>query len=185
MPPRWSRRIAAYSSIFDIRGMTRTFHHEYPDAALARTPVPPKLVDITHPCGRPVADAVDCRCHSAMRPFGPRESGSVRGTGDTIGTMSQPKAMNLRFPDPTQRAAIEAAARQEGVSLQEYILSAAYARATAVEARFLDAFKESMSRSGNVFAEDAGAADPGAEQRAAELAARQALEEQRERGHAA
>ncbi|MET7987450.1 DUF1778 domain-containing protein [Streptomyces sp. NPDC005281] len=93
--------------------------------------------------------------------------------------------MNLRFPDPAQRAAIEAAARQEGVSLQEYILSAAYARATAVEARFLDAFKESMSRSGDVFAEGAGAADPGAEQRAAELAARQALEEQQERGHAA
>ncbi|MFJ7967146.1 DUF1778 domain-containing protein [Streptomyces sp. NPDC096324] len=99
--------------------------------------------------------------------------------------MPQPKAMNLRFPDPTQRAAIEAAARQEGVSLQEYILSAAYARATAVEARFLDAFKESMSRSGEVFAEYAGTADPGGEQRAAELAARQTLEEQRERGHAA
>ncbi|PWI19346.1 hypothetical protein DI272_38215 [Streptomyces sp. Act143] len=31
------------------------------------------------------------------------------------------------------RAAIEAAKRQEGVSLQEYILSAAYDRATAVE----------------------------------------------------
>ncbi|MCD7438586.1 DUF1778 domain-containing protein [Streptomyces lincolnensis] len=95
--------------------------------------------------------------------------------------------MNLRFPDPAQRAAIEAAARQEGVSLQEYILSAAYARATAVEARFLDAFSESMSRSGDAFGEGAETADatgPGDERRAAELAARRGLEEQ-ERGHAA
>ena len=99
--------------------------------------------------------------------------------------MSQPKAMNLRFPDPEQRAAIEAAARQEGVSLQEYILSAAYARATAVEERFLDAFRASMSRSGDAFAEEAGAADAGAEHRMAELEARRDLEEQRERGHAA
>ncbi|MET9359092.1 hypothetical protein ABZY14_40270 [Streptomyces sp. NPDC006617] len=37
------------SSTFDIRGMTSTFHQEHSDAALARTPVPPKLVDITHP----------------------------------------------------------------------------------------------------------------------------------------
>ncbi|MFJ9250900.1 DUF1778 domain-containing protein [Streptomyces sp. NPDC101776] len=99
--------------------------------------------------------------------------------------MSQPKAMNLRFPDPAQRAAIEAAARQEGVSLQEYILSAAYTRATAVEARFLDAFKESVSRSGDAFAEAAGTAGPGGELRAAELAARRGLEEQQGRGHAA
>jgi hypothetical protein len=98
--------------------------------------------------------------------------------------MPQPKAMNLRFPDPAQRAAIEAAARQEGVSLQEYILSAAYDRATAVEARFLDAFRESMSRSGDVFAEAAGTVDPSGEQRAAELAARRTLDEQ-QRGHAA
>lgn len=49
MPPRWSRRIAAYSSTFDICGMTRTFHQEHPDAALARTPVPPELVNITRP----------------------------------------------------------------------------------------------------------------------------------------
>ncbi|MCX2928577.1 DUF1778 domain-containing protein [Streptomyces sp. NEAU-W12] len=99
--------------------------------------------------------------------------------------MSHPKAMNLRFPDPAQRAAIEAAAKQEGVSLQEYILSAAYARATAVEERFLDAFRTSMARSGNAFAEEAGAADPAAEQRSAELQARRELEEQQERGHAA
>ncbi|WP_407109545.1 DUF1778 domain-containing protein [Streptomyces sp. DSM 116494] len=99
--------------------------------------------------------------------------------------MSHPKAMNLRFPDPAQRAAIEAAARQEGVSLQEYILSAAYARATAVEERFLDAFRTSMARSGDAFAEEVGAADPSVEQRSAELQARRDLEEQQERGHAA
>ncbi|MEU2354574.1 DUF1778 domain-containing protein [Streptomyces misionensis] len=99
--------------------------------------------------------------------------------------MSQPKAMNLRFPDPAQRAAIEAAARQEGVSLQEYILSAAYARATAVEERFLDAFRESVARSGDAFAEGAGPVDPGAQQRAADLKARRDLEEQQGQGRAA
>ncbi|MER7679098.1 DUF1778 domain-containing protein [Streptomyces sp. NPDC096934] len=99
--------------------------------------------------------------------------------------MSPTKAMNLRFPDPEQRAAIEAAARQEGVSLQEYILSAAYARATAMEERFLDAFRVSISRSGDAFAEQAGAVSPGAEQRASELEARKDLEEQPKRGHAA
>jgi len=101
--------------------------------------------------------------------------------------MSQPKAMNLRFPDPAQRAAIEAAARQEGVSLQEYILSAAYARATAVETHFLDAFSKSMARSGDAFAEAADVTDANGEHRAAELAARHDLEKQQEqeRGHAA
>ncbi|MFJ7305249.1 DUF1778 domain-containing protein [Streptomyces sp. NPDC099088] len=99
--------------------------------------------------------------------------------------MPPTKAMNLRFPDPDQRAAIEAAARQEGVSLQEYILSAAYARATAVQDRFLEAFAESMSRSSDAFAESAGAGDPSVEQRAAELEARRSLEEQQKRGHAA
>ncbi|MGW7434072.1 hypothetical protein ACWGIN_31645 [Streptomyces sp. NPDC054861] len=33
VPARWSRRIAAYSSTFDICGMTSTFHQEHPDAA--------------------------------------------------------------------------------------------------------------------------------------------------------
>jgi hypothetical protein len=99
--------------------------------------------------------------------------------------MPSVKAMNLRFPDPDQHAAIEAAARQEGVSLQEFVLSAAYARATAVEGRFLDAFSESVSRSSSAFVADAGAADPSPEQRAAELEARRGLEGQHERGHAA
>ncbi|MFE9360562.1 hypothetical protein [Streptomyces olivaceoviridis] len=93
--------------------------------------------------------------------------------------------MNLRFPDPTQRAAIEAAAKQEGVSRKDYILSVAYARATAVEDRFLDAFGASMSRSGDAFADEAGTAGSGAQQREAELQARCELKEQQERGYAA
>ncbi|MFD7446727.1 DUF1778 domain-containing protein [Streptomyces sp. NPDC059909] len=98
--------------------------------------------------------------------------------------MKEQKAMNLRFPDPEQRAAIAAAARQEGVSMQEYILSAAYARATAVEGRFLDAFRASMARSGAVFAAEPSSIDVSAEQRAAE---QQALAElvQQEEGRAA
>ncbi|WKX23275.1 hypothetical protein [Streptomyces sp. HUAS CX7] len=48
MPPRWSRRIAAYNSTFDICGMTSTFHQEHPDAALARDPVPPELIEKRH-----------------------------------------------------------------------------------------------------------------------------------------
>lgn len=93
--------------------------------------------------------------------------------------------MNLRFPDPEQRAAIAAAARQEGVSLQEYILSAAYARATAVEQRFLESFKASMARSGAAFAAEPSSIDPGADERAAEQQARAELGTHGEQGHAA
>ncbi|KOV52592.1 hypothetical protein ADL00_36820 [Streptomyces sp. AS58] len=92
--------------------------------------------------------------------------------------------MSLRFPDPAQRAAIAAAAKQAGVSMQEYILSAAYDRATAVEQRFIKGFRASMARSGAAFAAEPGGADPSAEQRAAEQEARRELEHQ-ERGHAA
>ncbi|MFI8093571.1 hypothetical protein ACIF9R_35565 [Streptomyces sp. NPDC086080] len=98
--------------------------------------------------------------------------------------MSDPKAMNLRFPDSAQRAAIAAAAKQAGVSMQEYILSAAYDRATAVEQRFLEAFKASMARSGDAFAAEPSSVDAGAEQRALEREARQELD-QPERGRAA
>lgn len=49
MPPRWSRRIGAYNSTFGTYGMTRPFHQEHPDAALARELVPPKLINITRP----------------------------------------------------------------------------------------------------------------------------------------
>ncbi|MFE1013751.1 helicase associated domain-containing protein [Streptomyces sp. NPDC058794] len=41
--------------------MTSTFHQEHPDAALARTPVPPKLVDITHPWNRAPPKPIDKR----------------------------------------------------------------------------------------------------------------------------
>ncbi|MFD5272084.1 DUF1778 domain-containing protein [Streptomyces sp. NPDC058335] len=98
--------------------------------------------------------------------------------------MSDPKAMNLRFPDPAQRAAIAAAAKQAGVSMQEYILSAAYERATAVEQQFLEGFKASMARSGAAFAAEPSSIDASAEQRASEREALRELE-QRERGHAA
>ncbi|WP_193241374.1 type II toxin -antitoxin system TacA 1-like antitoxin [Streptomyces phaeolivaceus] len=95
--------------------------------------------------------------------------------------MADPKAMSLRFPDPEQRAAIAAAAKQAGVSMQEYILSAAYDRATAVERRFLEGFGASTARSGAAFAAGSGTVDPSAEQRAAERQARQELDA-RERG---
>ncbi|KJY42428.1 hypothetical protein VR41_07930 [Streptomyces sp. NRRL B-1568] len=92
--------------------------------------------------------------------------------------------MNLRFPDPEQRRAIEAAAREAGVSMQEYILSAAYERATAVEVRFLEAFKDSMARSGDAFDAEPGASDPSPGQRAAEQQARAGLGRQ-DQGRAA
>ncbi|WP_371241876.1 type II toxin -antitoxin system TacA 1-like antitoxin [Streptomyces pimonensis] len=98
--------------------------------------------------------------------------------------MSDPKAMNLRFPDPAQRAAIAAAAKQAGVSMQEYILSAAYDRATAVEQRFLEGFKASMARSGAAFAAEPSSIDVGAEQRVSEQEALRELQRQ-EQGRAA
>ncbi|MFB7713950.1 DUF1778 domain-containing protein [Streptomyces sp. NPDC056105] len=98
--------------------------------------------------------------------------------------MTHSKALNLRFPDPTQRAAIEAAARQAGVSLQEYILSAAVDKATAVERKFLSAFEESMARSGDAFRAASDSLDPSPEQRAAEQGAQRDLDE-RGQGNAA
>ncbi|MEZ3181860.1 hypothetical protein KYY02_25260 [Streptomyces pimonensis] len=92
--------------------------------------------------------------------------------------------MNLRFPDPAQRAAIAAAAKQAGVSMQEYILSAAYDRATAVEQRFLEGFKASMARSGAAFAAEPSSIDVGAEQRVSEQEALRELQRQ-EQGRAA
>ncbi|MPY38780.1 DUF1778 domain-containing protein [Streptomyces phyllanthi] len=92
--------------------------------------------------------------------------------------------MNLRFPDPRQQAAIAAAAKQQGVSMQEYILSAAYDRATAVEQRFLEGFRASMARSSAAFAAEPGSIDPTTEHREAEQQALREIGEQ-ERGHAA
>ncbi|WP_327129498.1 type II toxin -antitoxin system TacA 1-like antitoxin [Streptomyces sp. NBC_01727] len=98
--------------------------------------------------------------------------------------MSDTKAMNLRFPDPQQRATIAAAARKAGMSMQEYVLTAAYERATAVERRFLEGFQGSMARSGAAFAAEPSLIDLSAEQQAAEREARLELDHQ-ERGHAA
>jgi uncharacterized protein (DUF1778 family) len=109
------------------------------------------------------------------------------GISDTVDTMrasdSKPGAMSLRFPDPGQHAAIATAAKAAGVSMQEYILSAAYERATAVEARFLEAFDASLARTREAFAESGWILDPGPDQRAAEAAARQGLDAGQ--GHAA
>jgi hypothetical protein len=58
--------------------------------------------------------------------------------------------MSLRFPDPAQRDAIAAAARAEGVSLQEYILTAAYQCATGPEAQFRDGSREHDARTREV-----------------------------------
>jgi uncharacterized protein (DUF1778 family) len=82
--------------------------------------------------------------------------------------MSEPKAMSLRFPDPEQRVAIAAAAQAAGVSMQQYILTAAYDRATAVEARFLEAVDDSLAHVAEAFAADGDGLDPGPEFRAAE-----------------
>ncbi|MFZ3561578.1 MULTISPECIES: DUF1778 domain-containing protein [unclassified Streptomyces] len=98
---------------------------------------------------------------------------------------SSKKALNLRFPDPAQREAIETAARQQNMSLQEYILSAAYDRATAVERSYLNSFQASMAHSGAAF-KDADDLDPSPEQRADERRARRELEAREPgQGHAA
>ncbi len=88
--------------------------------------------------------------------------------------------MSLRFPDPDQRAVIAAAAKEAGMSMQEYILSAAYERATAVERRYLEAFRESMARSGEAFDAEPGASDPSPALRAAEQQAKAGLDQQKQ-----
>ncbi|GGQ19512.1 hypothetical protein GCM10010279_29120 [Streptomyces mutabilis] len=80
-PARWSRRIAAYSSTFDICGMTRTFHRQHPDAVLASTPLPSKLVNITRPWKRAPPKPVYNRRHdSCTKPTdGAPRAQQVRG----------------------------------------------------------------------------------------------------------
>ncbi|MEU0805957.1 hypothetical protein [Streptomyces sp. NPDC005970] len=92
--------------------------------------------------------------------------------------------MSLRFPDPRQRAAIAAAAKNAGVSVQDYLLSAAFERATAVEATFLEHFDSSVARSHEAFAAEPSGIDPSFERRAAEHEARRNLEHHGQ-GHAA
>ncbi|UKY54168.1 winged helix-turn-helix transcriptional regulator [Streptomyces inhibens] len=43
--------------------MTSTFHQEHPDAALARDPVPPKLINTTHPWNGAPPKLIDKRRH--------------------------------------------------------------------------------------------------------------------------
>ncbi|CAL9335616.1 hypothetical protein SUDANB176_00159 [Streptomyces sp. enrichment culture] len=68
--------------------------------------------------------------------------------------------------------------------IQEYILSAAYDRATAAERRFLESFKASTAHSGAALAAEPGSIDADTEQRASEQETWRELERQ-ERGRAA
>ncbi|MFF7216321.1 hypothetical protein ACFZAU_38290 [Streptomyces sp. NPDC008238] len=97
---------------------------------------------------------------------------------------AEKKAMSLRFPDAEQYEAIAGAAKAAGVSMQEYVLSAAYERATAVEKIFLDAAQEAAEYTREAFAE-LGDNIPDAERRAADLAADRRLAEldRAEAGH--
>uniref|UniRef100_UPI0038D4C415 TniQ family protein n=1 Tax=Streptomyces virginiae TaxID=1961 RepID=UPI0038D4C415 len=101
--------------------------------------------------------------HGAQRHDGSFVSTSTAQPPEAPVTAGQrsPSALNLRFLSPQQHAVIAAAARYEGVSMQNYILSAAYARATAVEQKFLEAFRASMSHSGAAFACSTDDADGG------------------------
>ncbi|MEU6347006.1 MULTISPECIES: hypothetical protein [unclassified Streptomyces] len=89
---------------------------------------------------------------------------------------SEKKAMSLRFPDPEQYDAIAAAAKAADMSLQEYVLSAAYDRATAVERVFLDAARQASEYTREAFAE-LGDDRPDTDRRAAAQAARNRLAE--------
>ncbi len=83
--------------------------------------------------------------------------------------------MSLRFPDPDQYEAIATAAKAAGVSLQEYVLSAAYERATAIEVKFLEAARSAYEYTREAFAE-LGDDQPDEEARVREAAARAELE---------
>lgn len=110
-------------------------------------------------------------------------------TSGTVATMkasekTEKKAMSLRFPNPEQYDAIAAAAKAAGMSMQEYVLSAAYERATAVERVFLEAAREAMEYTREAFAE-LGDNVPDTERHAAALAAERRLAEldRAEAGH--
>lgn len=84
--------------------------------------------------------------------------------------------MSLRFPDSEQYDAIAAAAKAADMSLQEYVLSAAYDRATAVERVFLDAARQASEYTREAFAE-IGDDRPDTDRRAAAQSARHRLAE--------
>ncbi|MEU1542745.1 hypothetical protein ABZ461_32515 [Actinacidiphila glaucinigra] len=94
----------------------------------------------------------------------------------TASEKTEKKAMSLRFPDPDQYAAIAAAAKAADMSMQDYVLSAAYERATAVERVFLEAAKRHGDYTRDAFAE-IGDNEPDTERRAAAHAARRRLDE--------
>ncbi|WP_329190581.1 hypothetical protein [Actinacidiphila glaucinigra] len=94
----------------------------------------------------------------------------------TASEKTEKKAMSLRFPDPDQYAAIAAAAKAADMSMQDYVLSAAYERATAVERVFLEAAKRHGDYTREAFAE-IGDNEPDTERRAAAQAARRRLDE--------
>src|SRR4051812_19037961 len=87
------------------------------------------------------------RCGISVLGRADRDAG---GIADTVDTVSESEVMSLRFADPAQRDAIAAAARAGGVSLQEYILTAAYERATGLKAQFRDGFRENDARTREV-----------------------------------
>ncbi|MDX3076680.1 DUF1778 domain-containing protein [Streptomyces sp. MI02-7b] len=97
---------------------------------------------------------------------------------------AEKKAMSLRFPTPEQYDAIAGAAKAAGVSMQEYVLSAAYERATAVEKIFLDAARQASEYTREAFAE-LGDDQPDTDRHAAALAAERRLAEldRAEAGH--
>ncbi|MEU4093232.1 hypothetical protein [Streptomyces sp. NPDC026673] len=94
----------------------------------------------------------------------------------TASEKTEKKAMSLRFPDPDQYAAIAAAAKAADMSMQDYVLSAAYDRATAVERVFLDAARQASEYTREAFAE-IGDDRPDTERLAAAAAAGRRLEE--------
>jgi Protein of unknown function (DUF1778)/Ubiquinol-cytochrome C chaperone len=112
------------------------------------------------------------------------------GTSGTVGTMSEKKALNLRFKTPDQHRAITAAAQAEGVSVQDYVLEAALRRALAVQDQFVAAGLAAYAHTAADWADldpDDAHRDPAArerEQHAARLLADAERAEAR-RGHAA
>ena len=56
------------------------------------------------------------------------------------------KAMSLRFPIRGSGLRSPPPAKAAGMSMQQYILTAAYDRATAVETAFLEAFDAAVAR---------------------------------------
>ncbi|WP_159395945.1 hypothetical protein [Streptomyces sp. FXJ1.172] len=65
--------------------MTSTSHQEHPDAALARDPVPPKLINTTHPWNGAPPKLIDKRRHyCSIKPI-PAARGAVHVAEATAG----------------------------------------------------------------------------------------------------